>query len=99
MEGDVEHTAAGVRARGERRSSFAEASAVAKASEDREAGGEAAGEFDTAIGDAEEQELLSRGVAGRNGGGQAVESGMDLAGAEGLGFCHETQLWRKSVET
>ena len=74
MEGDVEHTAAGVRARGER----------------REASGEPTGQFDTAIGDAEEQELLSRGVAGRNGGGQAVESGMDLAGAEGLGFCHET---------
>jgi len=89
MKGDVEHTAAGVRARGERRSSFAPFDKL-RASEDRKASGKPAGEFDTAIGDAEEQELLSRGVAGRNGGGQAVESGMDLAGAEGLGFCHET---------
>jgi hypothetical protein len=38
-------------------------------------------------------------VAGRNGGGQAVESSMDLAGAEGLGFCHEAQCWRKSAES
>jgi len=102
MEGDIEHTADSVRARGKRRSSFAKASAaamvMADTSEGREPGRKAAGQLDAAVGDAEEQELFSGGVAGGNGGGHAVESGLDLAGAEGLGFCHETLLWRKSAE-
>jgi hypothetical protein len=96
MEGDIEHTADGVRARGKGRSSFAPFDKP-RASEDKEANGEPAGQLDAAVGDAEEQEFLSGGVAGGNGGGQAVESGLDLAGAEGLGFCHETLPWRKSA--
>lgn len=56
-------------------------------------GGEAAGELDAAVGNAEEEERLAIAVAGGNSFGEPLDRGVDFVSADRLVFCHEVRLW------
>lgn len=55
----------------------------------REPGGDAAGQLDAAVGDAEEQQARSGGVPLGNGGSQPVDRGVNLFRTNGIGWGHE----------
>jgi hypothetical protein len=62
-----------------------------------ESGVQPAGEFDTTVGDAEQQNRLAIAVALGNGFGQPLNRSPDFIRADGLVFGHETRLWRPDV--
>jgi hypothetical protein len=57
-----------------------------------EAMGEALGQGDTAVGDAEEEQVFFARMTGGNGCGQPLNCGVNLPGTNGLWLGHEARF-------